>query len=519
MLIEIRAPDDRLRGPKAVDAAPILTAALKASTDSTADLSRLRVICDFIQYRQNFREPVALRRVQPWVIDAEAADDDGENWEIAIDLRRAKPDLVQAAIKASLQQVTAGGELQPDPATESSPSPVEASGDPATDDCGWVALEDWRPGRRSLIWGFNSLYWKALSLWEQATGKGYESALPGGESDARNVEAARDLILKLFALWDGLAARRALPDELYVLELGVGNGNQARVFLDELRRLDRTHGHGDYYRRLHYLMGDYSAHVLELARKNVAHHAENVSSLVLDAVRPTETLGFLRYKAFLVYISNVYDNLPTDEIVRIGGHLFQVETRAFLSQIDAEHLAASINAQPQDLPELVGRLLRLGPELLAEVLPGQFPTPAHAVVFWRAAWDGLRLDERYVPLVELDTYEIAPEVGGELLRPIALAAGDLRMHVSNGAAASFADTLQLLHPHGVLQCHDLFVTDLRQYLNGFKGPGKYDGSVVNWVNGRLLAAIGSRRGFDVTFAPFAHRTGANVLTMTARARD
>ena len=90
--------------------------------------------------------------------------------------------------------------------------------------------------------------------------------------------------------------------------------------LDEFLHLDRRHGR-EYYRRLHYLMGDYSPHVLELARKNVAHHAEHVSSLVLDALRPTETLGFLRYKAFLVYISNVYDNLPTDEVVRIGGHL------------------------------------------------------------------------------------------------------------------------------------------------------------------------------------------------------
>jgi hypothetical protein len=168
---------------------------------------------------------------------------------------------------------------------------------------------------------------------------------------------------------------------------------------------------------------------------------------------------------------------------------------------------------------LIARLLRLGPELLSEVLTDYFPTPQAAVSFWRTAWDGLRLDERYVPMVELDTYEIAPEVGGELLRPIVLATGDLRMHISNGAAASFTDTLPLLHPHGVLLCHDLFVTDVHQYVNGFRGPGKYDGSVVNWVNGRLLAAIGSRRGFDVSFAPFAHRTGANVLTMTARARD
>jgi hypothetical protein len=491
MLIELRASDDRLRGPRAVDAAPILTSAYRAVVDSPADLSRVRVVCDFIQYRQNFRDAVELRRVEPWDIDSVAPEYDGESWEIAIDLRRAKPDQVELAIKPALGGVDSGTRMP---------------------------LEEWGPGSRSLIWGFNTLYWKALSLWEQATGKGYESALPGGQSDARNVEAARELVLGLFDLWDNLASRRALPEELYVLELGVGNGNQALVFLDELRRIDRERGRG-YYRRLHYLMGDYSPHVLELARKNVAHHAEHISSLALDALRPTETLGFLRYKAFLVYISNVYDNLPTDEIVRIGGHLFQVQTRAALDRSSADTLASSIHAAADELPDLIARLIRLGPELLAEVLPDQFPTPGDAVVFWRSVWDALRLDERYVPLVELDMYEIAPDIGGELLRPIVEANGDLRMHTSNGAAASFADTLPLLHPHGVLQCHDLFVTDVHQYLNGFRGPGKYDGSVVNWVNGRLLAAIGSRRGFDVSFAPFAHRVGANVLTMTARARD
>jgi hypothetical protein len=62
------------------------------------------------------------------------------------------------------------------------------------------------------------------------------------------------------------------------------------------------------------------------------------------------------------------------------------------------------------------------------------------------------------------------------------------------------------------------VTDPHQYRTGFRGPGKYDGSVVNWVNGPLLAHIGARKGFDVTFAPFA-RTGSNIITMTADVRD
>jgi hypothetical protein len=89
-------------------------------------------------------------------------------------------------------------------------------------------------------------------------------------------------------------------------------------------QLDRVHGR-DYYRRLHYLMGDYSGHVLERAWQQVAHHGEHVSALVLDASRPQRTLGFLKDKAFIVYISNMYDNLPTDEIASVGGRPYLVE--------------------------------------------------------------------------------------------------------------------------------------------------------------------------------------------------
>jgi hypothetical protein len=196
-----------------------------------------------------------------------------------------------------------------------------------------------------------------------------------------------------------------------------------------------------------------------------------------------------------------------------------VQVRAFLPGAEAERLAAAVGVAPDGLPDLVGKLLRLGPELLADSAPARFPTPLDAVAFWRQAWEALRLAERLVPLEELDAYEVAPGVSGEMLRPILEAHGDARLHVSNGAAASFADTLPLLHPLGLLQCHDLFVTDVHQYTHGFHGPGKYEGSVVNWVNGPLLAAIGRRRGFDVSFAPFAYRAGSNVLTLTARVRD
>ncbi|MBA2448689.1 MAG: hypothetical protein H0V51_11755 [Chloroflexi bacterium] len=498
MIIELRATD-KLRGPKALDVGPILAAVVQTARDGSLDLARLRVVCDWVQYKQNFRESIDLRTIVPSAFETARADRNGAggtcaSYELAIDLRRSGAIDVSAELTRAL--------ADPD---RSAPS-------------GRQYLEDWGPGAASCIWDFNALYWKALALWEQATGRGYEQALPGGESDARNLAAARELILKLFAIWDDLAARRALPEELHILELGVGNGNQARIWLDEFLRLDRELGK-DYYRRLHYLMGDYSPHVLERARANVSHHAERLSCLTLDATRPSDTLGFLRYKAFLVYISNVYDNLPTDEVVRLGGHLFHVQVRAYLPGPAAERIGEGLGVPPDQVPGLVTRLLRLGPEVLAEALPERFSTLLAAVALWRDAWEALRLEERYLPLEELDAYEVAPGIGGEALLPILETEGDTRMHVSNGAVASFVDTLPLLHPLGVLLCHDLFVTDPHQYAGGFKGPGKYDGSVVNWVNGPLIQAIGGRRGFDVGFAPFAHRVGANVMTLTASVRE
>jgi hypothetical protein len=490
---------DRLQGKNAYELAPALSALAESVKGSGLDPARLRVVCDWMQYRHNFRDAVQVRSIQPSALEAARPSRSGNGgsngshdaFEIAIDLRRAKPEQIERAI-ANLSEH-------------------------ADSTKGRQYLEGWHRASDSCIWDFNSLYWNALGLWEQATGQEYEQALPGGESDARNAEAARELILELFRVWDDLSARKALPQDLHVLELGVGNGNQARVWLDEFQRLDREH-RGEYYRRLHYLMGDYSPHVLERARQNVNEHADHISSLVLDARTPSRTLGFLRGKAFLIYISNVYDNLPTDEVVRIGGHVFNVEVRAYLSATAANTIGETFGIPPHDIPDLVTRLLHLGPELLSRAVPDLFAEPIAAVKFWGDVWESLRLEERYVPIEGLDIYDVAPGIGGEVLRPVIEANGDLRMHISNGAAASFLDSLPLLHPFGMLQCHDIIITDVEQYRRSFRGPGKYDGSVVNWVNGPLLAAIARRKGYEVAFRSF-QRTGSNIITLTSRVQD
>ena len=493
MRIDVR-PVAKLRGPSPVNVAATLGPVIDAVSSADVDLARLRVTCDWIQYRSNFAEPVECR---PVLAERPAAGQQAAQppvaLEVGVDLRRAGEVDLTTSVKQALAEHAGGVAVAR------------------------TALEPWGPASESCIWRFNAVYWQALAAWEQATGREYEQALPGGQTQARDVEAARALIRDLLEVWDELDARRALPEALYVVELGVGNGNQARTWLDTFLEMDREHGR-DYYRRLHYLMGDYSPHVLERARQAVAHHGGHVNSLVLDATSPQVTLGFLRGRAFCVYISNVYDNLPTDELATIGGRPYLVEARAYLRDEDAAQIGQKYRAAGQ-LPALIERLLRLGPELLAEAAPGHFPAPGDAVQFWQDVWAALRLQERYVPLAGLDAYQPSASLTGEILRPLLEGSGDIRMHVSNGALASFADTLPLLHPFGRLQCHDLFVTAPGQYQAGFHGPGKYDGSVVNWVNGPLLALIGNRRGFGVQIVPMHGRPNASVKTLMAQVRD
>lgn len=488
MLIDFR-PHARLRGKQPLDVAACTAPVLSALANEPVDLDRMRMVCDWVQYRENFRDVVDLRPILA-TPDGDAPEGEGqEGLEVAVDVRRSGAPETAERAEALLRGQGAG-----------------------------LPLEQWGPGRASCIWDFNARYWNSLEQWEKSTGRGYEQALPGGQSDARNRDAVRDLIRELFAGWDRLVARGALPAELYVVELGVGNGSQARTFLDEFRDLDQARG-TDFYRRLHYLMCDYSQHVLDLAREAVAAHSGHVSSFALDATRPCTALGFLRGKVFLVYVSNVYDNLPTDELAQLGGQIHQVQTRACLPAERAAELAAAVGAEPDELPVLVDKLLRLGPGLLAEAAPARFPDEPAAVAFWRNVWSAVRLAERYVPMPGLDRYPPAPGVDGELLRPLLESGTDVRMHVSNGALASFTDSLTLLHPLGRLICHDLFVTDTNGYRTGFRGPGKYDGSVVNWVNGPLLAHAARRAGYVIRFDRFAHHSGSRIITMSAERGD
>ena len=446
-------------------------------------LASLRVHLDWVQYRSNFRDAVTLRR---------ATDGSGRPMtlaEIAVDLRQWMAEDVRERLRAALG----------------------ALGAETPEDGGRLYLEDFVPLRDSVIWRFNRLFWQRLADWERESGRGFEQALPSGRSDANHPDAVSDAVADFWTLLREIDKRGQLPAELFALEIGVGTGARATLWLDRFQALDEERGTG-YYPRLHFLLADYSMPALERASALVERHRELVSLIGLDALNPLKALAFLRYKVLSVHLTNVYDNLPVDELVRRDGRLYLVEARASLTRTSAARVAADVGLDEAALPESIARLLEVGPDALGD--------RARGVRFWRAVWEALRLEERLRGLDGVAEVPLPPGIQPSHLEDLLAAApDDVRFQLSRGAAESFLNTLPLLHPRGYLQVQDIFVTSMEEYRQGFRGPGKLDGSVVNWVNGPLLQAVAARAGYDLHFAPFRYRPGARTSILYTTQRD
>ena len=478
--------------PKGVDAAELTSRVIGILTtvfqetgvdqDNAGD--SLRVHLDWVQYKTSFREPVMVRR----------AVDQGEQRlplsEISIDLRQvdfaALPDQLAAAARA-LQDLPPGDGDAP------------------------VVLEGFRPWRDSMIWPFNRLFWQQLANWEAYAKRGFEAALPSGGSDANHPDAVRASVDEFCALLRDLDARGQLPHDIYAMEIGVGSGARARLWLDQFKEADDGCGAG-YYPRLRFLLGDYSPATLDTALEAVGPHAALCSVIPIDATNPFKVLSFLRFKILFVHLTNVYDNLTFDEIARRDGQLYIVEVRPYVSAAAARQMEAEFGLKPSDLPGAIKRLLAYGPDSMADHDTG--------MAFWNRIWDALRLEERLRAIDEGDEGHLPKGVGRSPLDDLlADAPHEIRFHLSRGAAESFVNTIALLHPRGYLQVQDIFVCNIKDYVQGFRGPGKLDGSFVTWVNGAFLHAVGARAGYHVNFAPFSYRKGSRTQILYTTRRD
>jgi hypothetical protein len=466
------------------DVGPTLAAVADAVAVSELDPDRLIVSLDWVQYKRNFREPVTLKRFLP-------VDGDGPRAEVAIDMRRVGSIDLAVALRGAIGH--AAGR--------------DAAGDPAV--TGQVFLEEYRTPAQSIIWAFNRSYWEHLSSWEATFKKDYVAALPGGASDGTNPEFWRDRMGGFVDVLERLEARQILPPEIYVVEFGVGSGQQARMWLDTFQRVCAERGH-DYYSRLLYLMTDYSRDVLQTARRTVDAHRERVSSINIDAADPLEALAFLRYKVLFIHSCNLYDNLPTDAVMRVAGRAYGSSIRAYVDAARAAAICDDHGIPEDEFVATVQRVLRFGPDALGDEKTG--------VLFWSEVWDAVRLDEVFEEIHDPAGVRLAPIVDLRLADVLGDLPDTTRVSLSSTALKSFVNGLSLLHPEGTFQVQDIFVRDLSQY-GAFRGPGKMDGSIVNWVNGPLFRAIAERLGFHVLLEPFPYREGSNTVVLSTRPKD
>jgi hypothetical protein len=453
------------------------------------EFARLRIQLDWLQYKKNFRDVVLV---------TEGIDPGAESspfTHIQIDTRQVVPGCLKPALqRAMLQAKMRSSRTEPlDSAPERLP------------------LEEFKPFRSSIAWEFNRLYWHRLKEWEQILGKGYEQALPGGQSDANHPDAIADSVADFWTLLRDLESKQRLPAEIYILEIGVGTGQRYGLFLDRFHILDQQRG-TNFYSKLRVLLGDYSLHSLDRSRAAVEKHLDQCSFMVLDAINPLKTLSFLRHKLLHVHLTNVYDNLPNDEVLRRDGKLYFIQVRAYLPMSDVVRITEKYGLPFEKARTLVNRLLEGGPDYLGDYDRG--------MGFWMEIWDAMKLEERLVPFEDAIDTALPPGLDlAKLEETLKDAPGDLRFHLSSGALESFYNTIPLLYPRGYLQVQDIFVTDLNQYCLGFHGPGKMDGSIVNWVNGVLLREVGERAGYDVHFAPFQYRKGSKTSILYTTLRE
>jgi hypothetical protein len=95
VLVDFR-PTGKLRGSKPVDVTAALGPVVDALAEDSVDLSRVRVVCDWVQYRSNFRDVVDIRPIlaahgpesvlAPVPLAAVVTEDE---LEVAIDVRRS----------------------------------------------------------------------------------------------------------------------------------------------------------------------------------------------------------------------------------------------------------------------------------------------------------------------------------------------------------------------------------------------------------------------------------------------
>src|SRR3989338_3781470 len=111
--------------------------------------------------------------------------------------------------------------------------------------------------------------------------------------------------------------------EILVCEYGVGNGNFAKVFLDELKSKD-----AQLHSRTHYFLFDLSEKMLKDARKTLSSHGSICSFERFDAASeaPSQNFDYCR-------INELLSDLPADIYMKSQGKITSMDSKRTTSDL------------------------------------------------------------------------------------------------------------------------------------------------------------------------------------------
>ncbi len=155
MILQLNHLQGKQAGASAQDVVSAVYSLLQDGHLDESQFANLRVHLDWVQYRQNFREVVAV---------TQCVNDRGETsplMEIRVDARQVVP----GALREQLLCAVAGA--NPGAHGESGRTPER------------IYLEEFGSFRNSIAWQFNKLYWHRLADWEKGNRQRLRTSSPG----------------------------------------------------------------------------------------------------------------------------------------------------------------------------------------------------------------------------------------------------------------------------------------------------------------------------------------------------
>lgn len=462
-------------------------------------VERISVHFERVHYRRHYRAAVSLRRfVLPQGVSTPRV-------ELLVDLKQfGSTDRFRAVLRGMLERICEGG----------------------GESDGAILLEDFGGESRSACWWFNAAFWRRLKDFERATGVDYDASI-GGSTD-HNLTYVRSTAR---AFMDRVHSHAIEDPALYVLEIGVASIARAKAFLAEVKRIGELTG-SDALTRTVYVLADYSQEILDRSAAELRALHPRVDAVRIDAAEPLRTMGSYAGRLLHIHLCNVFDNLPTDKVGWVDGALYHVESRLYLPD-DAfnewvmKHGLGEDGAA--DVRRVFSRFRGGGSSMAHELLDALKSRmerlrgdPLAYVPAWMDLIAGLRFEEQYVPMDDFPASvpTVAPACIEGFLRRQMEGDRDLQVHVNQDALRGFVQLLELLHPEGTLEVVDLFVQRTEEYHQRYRGPAKYDGTTVNWLNGPLFRAVAEEKGFEVRFNPFRpfDPKSSSVVMLARRAK-